>query len=182
VGRVFRFATRNIGTAGGDGSADDKVLRKLHQTLRKITEDFDTRWHFNTSIAAVMELINELHAEEPRISAAACSEVLRTLTLMLGPFAPYLAQELWAEQGFSGPVFQQEWPRFDADRAREAGAEIVLQVNGKVRSRMTVPHGTQIEELERLARAEEKIAAQLAGKTVVKVIAVMDRLVNFVAR
>jgi leucyl-tRNA synthetase len=182
LGRVYRFVTRNVDAAGGDGCADDRVLRKLHQTLRKITEDFDTRWHFNTSIAAIMELINELHAEEPRISAAARDEVLRIMTLMLGPFAPYLAQELWSEQGFAGPVFQQEWPRFDAARAREAGAEVVVQINGKVRGRITVGHGTAQEDLQRLAMQDERIAANLEGKTIAKVIVVIDRLVNFVVK
>ncbi len=182
LGRVYRFVTRNIGAAGGDGASDERVLRKLHQTLQKITEDFVARWHFNTSIAAVMELMNELHAEEAGTSAAAMREVLRTLTLMMGPFAPYLAQELWVEQGFAGAVFQQPWPAFDAERAREAGAEIVLQVNGKVRSRMTAPFGTGQEELKALAMRDVKITGLLQGKEIVKVIVVVDRLVNFVVR
>ena len=182
LARVYRFATRNIGAAGGDGSGDERALRKLHQTLRKITEDFDSRWHFNTSIAAVMGLMNELHAEEAGISAPAMREILRTLALLMGPFAPYLAQELWTEQGFEGPVFKQDWPAFDPQRAREAGAEIVLQVNGKVRSRIVMPFGSSEEELKRAALADEKVQSYLAGKTIVKVIVVVDRLVNFVVR
>jgi len=185
LGRVYRFATRNIGDdghAGGNGEGDAAALRKLHQTLKKITEDFDTRWHFNTSIAAVMELLNELHAHESSISAGAMSEILRLLTLMLAPFAPYLAQELWAEQGFEGPVFKHAWPQFDAERAREAGAEIVVQVNGKLRARMIVPFGTPEEELKAAALAHEKIAPLIAGKTIVKIIVVVDRLVNIVHR
>jgi len=181
VGRVYRFVTRNVG-AIGTGEADDAVLRKLHQTLKKITEDFESRWHFNTSIAAVMELLNELHAQEALISASAKRETLRILTLMLAPFAPYLAQELWTEQGFEGPVFKQPWPRYDVDRARDTGAEIVLQVNGKLRGRMTVPHGTPEDELRAIAAEHEKIAPLLLGKTMVKVIAVIDRLVNFVVK
>jgi leucyl-tRNA synthetase len=181
LGRVYRFATRNIGAAG-TGEADDAVLRKLHQTLKKITEDFESRWHFNTSIAAVMELLNELHAQEASISAQAKKEILRTVTLMMAPFAPYLAQELWTEQGFDGPVFKQAWPQYDADRARDTGAEIVLQVNGKLRGRMTVPHGTPEEELRAIAAEHEKIAPLLLGKTITKVIVVVDRLVNFVAK
>jgi leucyl-tRNA synthetase len=182
LGRVYRFVTRNVGAPGGDGSADRDVLRKLHQTVKKITEDLDTRWHFNTSIAAVMELLNEVHAAEAKISAAAMRETLRSVTLLLGPFAPYMAQELWAEQGFDGLVFKQEWPKFDEELARDEGVEIVLQVNGKVRGRMTVPHGTDCEELESLARLEPNVAALLAGKAVVKVICVAERLVNFVVR
>jgi leucyl-tRNA synthetase len=93
-----------------------------------------------------------------------------------------MAQELWAEQGFDGLVFKQEWPKFDEELARDEGVEIVLQVNGKVRGRMTVPHGTDCEELESLARLEPNVAALLAGKAVVKVICVAERLVNFVVR
>ncbi len=128
LGRVFRFATRNIGPPGGDGSSDAKVLRKLHQTLRKITADFDSRWHFNTSIAAMMELVNELYAEEPRVSQAAMAQTIEILTLMLAPFAPYVSQELWEEQGRTGPVFKHTMARFRSrsgprNRNRNPGAD-----------------------------------------------------------
>ncbi len=188
LGRVYRFVTRNIaardiGAAGTPaGAGDEKALRKLHQTLQKITADFDSRWHFNTSIAAIMALMNELHDQEAAISPAAMRAILPVLTLMLGPFAPYLAQELWTEQGLQGHVFKQPWPVFDADLAREPGAEIVLQVNGKVRSRITVPFGAPEEELIRRAAADAKIAALIAGKSIVRIITVPDRLVNIVVR
>jgi leucyl-tRNA synthetase len=184
LGRVYRFATRHVpaGAGAGDGSADTKILRKLHQTLKKITEDFDSRWHFNTSIAAIMELVNELYLEESRISAAAMSETIRILTLMLAPFAPYLTQELWEEQGGTGPVFKQPWPDFDADLARESEVEIVVQINGKLRSRLIVPAGTDSNGLIAIAKDDEKIEALLAGKTVVKTVAVPDKLINFVVR
>ena len=182
LGRVYRFATRNIGTPGGDGSSDARVLRKLHQVLKKVTQDFDSRWHFNTSIAAMMELLNELHAEEPRISAAAMAQSIEIVTFLLAPFAPYLAQELWEEQGRTGPVFRQDWPAFDQDLARETDVEIPVQVNGKLRARVTVPAGLDKDALEAAVRADEKVAAQIAGKTVVKVIAVVDKLVNIVVK
>ncbi len=182
LGRVYRFATRNIGTAGGDGSSDAKILRKLHQVLMKVTQDFDSRWHFNTSIAAMMELLNELHAEESKISAAAMAQSIEIVTFLLAPFAPYLAQELWEEQGKSGPVFRQQWPAFDAELARETDVEIPVQINGKLRARVTVPAGLDKDALEAAVRADEKVAAQIEGKTVVKVIAVVDKLVNIVVK
>ncbi len=93
LGRVFRFATRNAERArsGAPGSpeADQKALRKLHQTIRKISDDFESRWHFNTSISAIMELVNLLYVEESQLSAGALAEILEKLTLLLGPFAPY---------------------------------------------------------------------------------------------
>jgi leucyl-tRNA synthetase len=184
LGRVYRFATRNLPVAeiGGDGSADVKILRKLHQTLKKITEDFDSRWHFNTSIAAIMELVNEMYLEESHISSAAMGQILGILTLMLAPFAPYLAQELWEEQGGEGPIFKQEWPDFDPERARESEVEIVVQINGKVRARLIVPPGTDANGLTSIAMDDEKVQALVAGKTVAKVIAVPDKLVNLVIK
>jgi leucyl-tRNA synthetase len=186
LGRIYRFATRNLPPEKqGDGTSDEKVRRKLHQTIRKITSDFDTRWHFNTSIASVMELVNELYAEESRISSATMSEVIRTLALIMGPFAPFLAQEIWEAQGgegHNGPVFKQPWPPFDPELAREPEAEVVLQINGKVRSRISVAFGTPQKDLEMLALEDEKIKPLLVGKTVAKIICVPDKLVNLVVR
>jgi leucyl-tRNA synthetase len=182
LGRIYRFTTRNAPPASGDGTADAEVLRKVHQTLRKITADFDSRWHFNTSIAAMMELVNELYAREAQISGGAKAEAIRILTLTIAPFAPYLAQELWEEQGGAGPVFKEAWPGYDAELARESAAEIVIQINGKNRSKVTVAPGTGTGELERLALGDEKIAGLLEGKSVVRVIAIADKLVNIVVR
>ena len=183
LGRVYRFVTRHVGqTSDSPGASDRIVLRKLHQTLKKITEDFESRWHFNTCIASIMELVNVLYAEEANISAAALAEVSEKLALMLAPFAPYLSQEIWEELGQEGPVFRQCWPAFDAELAQEEEAEIVVQVNGKLRSRIHAPFGTPAEELERRALADGKAQPFLAGKKVVKVITVPDKLVNIVVR
>src|SRR5262249_22812684 len=134
LGRVYRFATRNAEAAraasDATGESDRQVLRKLHQTLKKITEDFETRWHFNTCIASVMELVNELYAEEARMSPFALRESLEKLALMLAPFAPYLSQEIWEEIGKEGPVFKQTWPVFDPELAKDDLADVVVQVNG----------------------------------------------------
>jgi leucyl-tRNA synthetase len=184
LGRVYRFATRNVGRPDfpQPSDADRKVRRKLHQTLKKVTEDFETRWHFNTCIAAVMELVNELYAEEPRISAAVMNEVLHKLAFMLAPFAPYLSQEIWSELGNDGPLFKQAWPEFDTELAREEEAEVVIQVNGKVRGRILVAFGTPKDTLEREALADDKVKGYIDGKQVVKVITVPDKLVNIVVK
>jgi leucyl-tRNA synthetase len=110
------------------------------------------------------------------------SEAIRILTLMLAPFAPYLAQELWEEQGSARPVFKEPWPVYDAELARELEAEIVVQINGKNRSKLTVSPGTGKEELERLAMADERIVPLLAGKSMVRAIVIPDKLVNIVVR
>jgi leucyl-tRNA synthetase len=191
LGRVYRFATRNIphnlDRAQGDGvasapEADRRIIRKLHQTIRKLTEDFESRWHFNTSISGIMELVNDLYAEEPHLSSGTVAEVLEKLTLLLGPFAPYLAQEIWEELGREGPVFRRPWPAFDPELAKEELAEIVVQVNGKLRSHVHLPFGTAEDELKAGALADAKIRALVEGKQIVKVIAVRDKLVNIVVR
>ncbi len=184
LGRVYRFVTRNAEGRGeaGPTETDRSALRKLHQTIRKVTGDFDSRWHFNTSIASLMELVNELYQSEAKMSQAALGDVCQKLTLMLAPFAPYTAQELWETLGQSGPVFRQSWPAFDAELAKEELAEIPVQVNGKLRGHLRIPFGTAKEELERLALAHEKIRPFVADKQIAKVVVVPDKLVNIVAR
>jgi leucyl-tRNA synthetase len=183
LGRVYRFVTRNLDRdSAAPGASDKKVLRKLHQTLRKITEDFESRWHFNTCIASVMELVNVLYDEEPDISSAVLAETAEKLALMLAPFAPYVSQEIWEELGRQGPVFRQSWPVFDPELAKEDEAEIVVQVNGKLRSRFHAPFGTPKEEMEARAQADEKVRAFLEGKQVVRIISVADKLVNIVVK
>ena len=182
LGRVYRYVTRNADAPGGDGSADKDVLRKVHQTLQRITEDFDTRWHFNTSIALMMELVNVLYAEESRISATAMRQSLEILTLMLSPFAPYVTQELWEELGHKGPVIKETWPAFNPDLARATDVEIPVQINGKLRTRIEVPVGLDKAALEAEARSSSAVQALIGDATIVKVIAVPEKLINFVIK
>jgi len=182
--RVWRMVTRNIDRAAGagDAGADRRALRKLHQTIQKVTDDFNNRWHFNTSIAAVMELLNALSDEEDKLSRAALDQILPSLVLLLAPFAPYMAEELWEQLGRKGPVFRQSWPVFNEAVAREDAAEVVLQVNGKLRGRLSVAFGTSKEDLERLALADPKVQPFIEGKQVAKLIVIPDKLVNVVVR
>jgi leucyl-tRNA synthetase len=129
-----------------------------------------------------MGMMNVLTDVEKDLSARAMSEILEKLTLMLEPFAPYLAEELWEEQGRQGPVFHQAWPKYDPDLARDEEAEVVIQVNGKLRGRINVAFGTPRDSLEKLALADTKIQPLLDGKQVVKVIVVPDKLVNIVVK
>lgn len=186
LSRVHRFVAANAGPAAGarprpSNSDDRAALRKLHQTIAKVTTDFETRWHFNTSIAAIMELTNELHSRAAALSEGVMQECLRCLTLMLSPFAPHLAEELWRELGREGSVLDAAWPESDARLAKEDTVEIAIQVNGKVRDRLRIPKGLPRGQLADRARQAERIRALLAGKSVRKVIEVPDRLVNFVA-
>ena len=185
LGRVYRFVTRHgagNGSPNGEPSndADRALLRKLHQTIQKVTNDFETRWHFNTSLAAIMELTNDLYARESEISTGVVQETLTKLVLLLGPFAPYMAEDLWHELGEEGTLLHAAWPDFDPELAKEDQVEVVVQVNGKLRSRLAVARGADRAELERLATMDPKIAPYLEKKTVRKVIVVPDKLVNVV--
>ena len=184
LGRLYRFVTRHSHrTRSGEQTESDRAaLRKLHQTIGKITSDFDSRWHFNTSIASLMELVNELYSLEAGLSDKAMHEICRSLTLLLAPFAPYTAQDLWAELGNEGPVFRHPWPVFDPELAKDDLVEIPVQVNGKLRGHVKTPHGTPKEDLEKLAFANDKVKSFIEGKQIVKVITVPDRLVNIVVK
>jgi leucyl-tRNA synthetase len=165
-----------------------QIQRKLHQTIKRVTDDFQGRWHFNTCIAAIMELVNELYGAEEHaakgseIPPSLLVEVQRTLVLLLGPFAPYLAHELWEVLGEKGSLLKAPWPKYDAALAKEDEVEIPVQINGKLRSRVVVPADSSEDFVKERALADEKIAAMLAGKQIVKVIYVPGKLVNIVIR
>jgi leucyl-tRNA synthetase len=184
LSRVYRLTTRHAGevtpSSEPQNDADRAILRKLHQTIQKITEDFESRWHFNTSLASIMELTNDLYASEQQLTPGVLRAALLNMTLLLAPFAPHMAEDLWAELGQKGPVLRASWPEVNAALARQDEIEVVLQVNGKVRSKVSVPKGSDRASLEQLARADERVVAHLDGKTVRKVVVVPDKLVNFV--
>ena len=164
-----------------------KLLRKLHQTIAKITLDFEGRWHFNTDVAAIMELVNEIQAADAQLAAgevppAVIRELLTALVLLLAPFAPYLAAELWEELGGEGAVLRAAWPASNPDLAREDELEIPVQINGKLVTVIRVPAGSAPSVIEAAALADEKIKARTAGKTVVKVIVVPGKTVNLVVK
>jgi leucyl-tRNA synthetase len=191
LGRVYRL-TSKYGVAAGDGAGGDvaaeaALLRILHQTIAKIADDFSGRWHFNTCIAAIMILVNEITAAEPlmeagKISGAVISGVFNNLTLMLAPFAPFLAAELWETIGGEGAVFRVAWPVADAELARDAELEIPVQINGKLVTVIKVAVGSDEATIKAAALADAKVVARIEGKTVVKVIVVPGKLVNIVVR
>jgi leucyl-tRNA synthetase len=167
-----------------------KVQRKLHQTIRRITEDFGGRWHFNTSIAAIMELVNELYAYEdsvqrggePAAPAPLMADVQRKLVLMLAPFAPYLSAELWEMLGETTDLLRAPWPKFDPELAKEEEIEMAVQVNGKIKARIKVLADAEEAQIRETALVDEKVKAAMAGKEIVKVLVVKGRLVNVVVK
>ncbi len=159
-----------------DVTPDDAVLRLLHKTIRKVGEDIEAL-RFNTAISQMMIFVNEMNKREVRPRT-----VMETFVLLLAPFAPHLAEELWSLMGHGATLAHEPWPAYDAALTVDDEVEVVVQVNGKLRDKMLVPKGTAVEELEARARANERVVPQLEGKTVVKVIAVPDKLVNIVVK
>jgi leucyl-tRNA synthetase len=195
LGRVWRIVTRYapVAKTGAQAKVENpqgvalKLLRKLHQTTAKITQDFEGRWHFNTCVAAIMELVNEIQSADAQLAAGevpapVMHELLQTLVLLLAPFAPFLAAELWEELGGEGAVLRQPWPKSDPGLAKEDEIEIPVQINGKLVSLIRVPAGSDSKTIEAAALAEEKIKSRTAGKTVAKVIVVPGRAVNLVVK
>jgi leucyl-tRNA synthetase len=159
------------------------LLRKTHQTLRRVTQDFESRWHFNSAIALLMELTNEIYAQEPLeeiVRPEVRKEVLEFLTLMLAPMSPHLAEELWEMLGHTDGLWKAAWPPFDPELAKDEEVEIVVQVNGRVRGRLKVPAGLAENELITRAMAEQFVSQHLNGKRVVKYVFVPDKLLNLV--
>ena len=195
LGRVWRLATKHAqaaksvsGTLSPEGSPSEvKLRRKLHQTIARITQDFEGRWHFNTCVAAIMELVNEIQDADAQLAAGEISapvvrELLQTLVLLLAPFAPFLAAELWEELDGEGSVLRAPWPKSDPVLAKEDEIEIPVQINGKLVSVVRVAAGADAKTAETAALADEKVRLRTAGKTVAKVIVVPGRAVNLVVK
>jgi leucyl-tRNA synthetase len=198
LGRVYRFVVRNSAGRSGALSAEKLqatslqpaargIQRKLHQTIKRVSDDFQGRWHFNTCISAIMELVNVLYgAEEPiaqgAVPAPFLADVERKLVLLLAPFAPYLAHELWEMLGEKGNLLKVPWPKYDAVLAKEEEIEIPVQINGKVRSRVVVSADATEETVLERVLADEKVRAAIAGKQIVKKIYVPGKLVNIVVK
>ena len=190
LSRVYRLVARHA-SAKSDSAGKHSLAptaraaqRKLHQTIRRVSIDFEGRWHFNTSIAAIMELTNELYLHEKEIAQAGLiSDVVRNLVLLLAPFAPYLAHELWAMIGEESNLLKEPWPKFDAALAKEEEIEIPIQINGKLRSRLTISADASEETIRERALADEKVRIWLDGKQMLKPpIVVPGKLVNIVVK
>jgi leucyl-tRNA synthetase len=164
-----------------------KLLRKLHQTIAKITLDFSGRWHFNTCVAAIMELVNEIQGADAQLAAGevpapAMLELLRSLVLLLAPFAPHLAAELWEQLGEEGAVLRAAWPTSDPELAKEDELEIPGQINGKLVSLLRVPTPGTKADIEAALRADAKIRARIGNDKVLNWIAVPGKVGNVVVK
>jgi leucyl-tRNA synthetase len=165
--------------------AEKAVRRKTHDTIRRVTSDVEQRQQLNTAVSAMMELVNDLYAfGDPdgarSHSVAVVREAIDALVRMLSPFAPHMCEELWETLGHREGLTAAQWPQFDAGVAKAEEIVVPVQVNGKVRSRLTVPAEASEQELEQMALADPAVVAHLAGKQVKKVVVAKGRLVSLV--
>ena len=201
LNRVYRLVEKVAATSNGRSAApsaksvipsgseeslftdsEKALLRKAHQTLRRVSHDLEVRWHFNSSIAQIMELTNATYALENSVRPEVRREVLEILILMLAPITPHLAEELWEMLGHSGGLWTMKWPAFNPELAKEEEVEIVVQINGRIRGKLKTAAGAPQDEVMKLANGEPGIQAHLASKTIAKMIYVQDKLLNLVLK
>ena len=170
---------------------DEEIQKKLHQTVKKVTESIEDDFHFNTAIAAVMELLNDMTTYKQEVidrdnisseSKKIWREVLEKTILLIAPFAPHVADELWAYLGNKTFTFEEEWPKYDEELTKDHTFNLVIQVNGKVRDMVSAQIGISKNDAEKLALESEKAKKFIDGKEVVKVIVVPNKLVNVVVK
>ena len=162
------------------------MVKKTHQTIRKVTEDIAVRFHLNTAISSIMELYNMVRKERDALRETPAGRdalrlALESIVRLLSPFAPHLAEELWDKTGHRGLLMRSAWPVYDPGLAREEMATVIVQVNGKLRDKFEAVPDLPEPELEAAALALPKIRAVLGGKPPRKVISVRNKLVNIVS-
>ena len=187
--------TRSSNSHSAHGSAattpEGKAFRRtIHETIARVTEDIEKDFHFNTAISAIMELVNALYTFEsgardqvPAVERAALlREAVETVLLLLGPFSPHVSEELWQHLGHADSLFKQPWPTPDPAALTRQEVTVVLQVDGKVRSRLTIEVDAAQDRVQELALADDKVRPWLQARTVERVVVVPNRLVNVVTR
>jgi leucyl-tRNA synthetase len=196
LNRVWRFVLQHAEAVRAApvvtvATAEAKAFRRtIHETIARVTDDIERDFHFNTAISAVMELVNALYAFEAAAPdrmaagerAALLREAIETVLLLLGPFSPHVTEELWEHLGHTESLFKQPWPTPDAAALARQEVTVVLQVDGKVRSRLTLEIDAAEERVQGLALADDKVRSWLQGRQVERVVVVPNRLVNVVTR
>lgn len=186
IQRVLRLVdelSEKLKSANGAGEKDREVRFITHKTIKKVTEDISERFNFNTAISAIMEMVNGLNDyKNYSISKDVLKEALESLLLLLAPFAPHITEELWHKIGYKDSIHLMAWPKCDESALVEEEIEIVVQVNGKLRDKMTISAQATEEEMREAALKREKLAPFIEGKEIVKVITVPKKLVNIVVK
>jgi leucyl-tRNA synthetase len=183
LGRLWRLAEKvndNKTKCSGGASADKSLERKIHQTIKKVTRDIEGDFKFNTAISSVMELVNAAYDEIEKSNFNMVYEAARTAVILLAPFTPHIAEELWEKLGNSPSVFQQPWPEYDELRTKEEEIVLPIQINGKLRSRIKVVADIPEEKLREQVLLDERVKLYIEDSAIKKFIVVPKKLVNIV--
>ncbi len=158
------------------------LVRLTHRTIKRVTEDIEKEFHFNTAIAALMEFLNEIQDFNPQSDGdrSALRFAIETLLILLSPFAPHIAEELWARTGHRDSILKEPWPTWDEELAKEEEYELVIQINGRLRAKIRIPQGLSEEVIKEKALSEPKITEALRGKEIKNIVVARRRLVNIV--
>jgi leucyl-tRNA synthetase len=190
LNRVYRLVDELSEIAKSDAkigelTKEDKDMRyTINATLKKVTQDLSEKFGFNTAISALMELINEMYKykELENRNEGVIKEAVEIIVSIIAPFAPHMGEELWTMIGKKGSIFNISWPKYDETALVKDEVEVVVQVNGKVRGKLSIGANISREEMQEAAMNDEKIKALVEGKTIVKVVAVPKKLVNIVVK
>ncbi|MGB9459799.1 MAG: class I tRNA ligase family protein, partial [Candidatus Acidiferrum sp.] len=198
LNRVFRLIDKHAAAiresknwnfdSKGMSDKERDLIRVTYQTMLRVTQDFEKRWHFNSAIAQIMELTNEIYLAEPLengVRPEIQKEVLQILTLLLAPMTPHIAEEMWEMLGNKDGLWNATWPVLaDAqlDLAKDNEVEIPVQINGRVRTTLKVPAGASESDVVAKAKADPAVARHIEGKRIVKVIFVLNKLLNLVVK
>ena len=194
---VVQLEARSSKLEGKEKQSVEKLRRKIHLTIKKVTEDIEREFHFNTAISAIMELVNEIYKLEARssklearsskevLSASslqlpAIKEAIETVVILLSPFVPHMAEEMWQKLGKKNSIFCLSWPSYNREVLQAKEALIVVQVNGRVRAKVTMPCDLEEDELKKLILEDEKVTKWIGGKPVKKFLVVPNKLVSIV--
>lgn len=192
LGRVWRLVNKVQGTKfipqnSAPAPKEEALRRKIHQTIKKVTDDLDGGFHFNTAISSIMELVNETYdyigkTGDDKANGDILKESVENIVILLSPFVPHIAEEMWGLMGRSNSIFKCRWPSYDKSVILEKVVSVVVQVNGKLRSRVEVQIGVSGDELKKIVMADTKIKTWVEGKAVKDFIIVPNKLVNIVIK
>lgn len=194
LNRVYRLVYEYINDIRGEqmefpepevsAAADKSLNYMINATIKKVTEDAGGRFNFNTAIASIMELVNEMYKykQNEKINLPLYNKAIETLLVVLNPFTPHITEEMWNQLGHEDRLYNHDWPVFDAKALVKDEIEVIVQINGKLKDKLLLPNNSDKEVTEEAARGLEKVQEAIEGKTVVKVIVIPNRIVNFVVR
>lgn len=194
LNRVYRLVYEYVTELRGDNTEfeapviandNDKALNyMLNATIKKVSEDAGGRFNFNTAIASIMELVNEMYKykQKAEINLPLFNKAVETLLIVLNPFTPHITEEMWSELGHSDRLYNREWPEYDKAALVKDEVEVIVQINGKLKDKLIMPNNSSKEETEKAARNLDKVKEAAEGKQIVKVIVIPNKIVNFVVR